>query len=178
MKKLIYACIGIFLLASCSSVRVATDYDPNTDFNQYQSYAFYKPGIDAAEISDLDKKRILRAIENELSIRGFTKSSTPDFLVNITTEATERVDVYNNWGWNAGFGWGWGWGWGPGFYGNNVSTRTEGTLYIDFLDEKKKELFWQGIGTAPLRSGPEAKTERINEIVKKILERFPPGEQR
>ena len=44
------------LVTSCSSVRVASDYDREVNFNQYESYAFFKPGIDKAEISDLDKK--------------------------------------------------------------------------------------------------------------------------
>ncbi|MEL6989789.1 MAG: DUF4136 domain-containing protein, partial [Bacteroidota bacterium] len=53
---------AILLLASCSTVRVSSDYDQDVNFNEYNTYAFYKPGIDKAEISDLDKKRILRAI--------------------------------------------------------------------------------------------------------------------
>ncbi len=50
-------------VASCGSISVATDYDKATDFSNYKSYAFYKTGIDKVELSDLDKKRILRAID-------------------------------------------------------------------------------------------------------------------
>ena len=52
-------------LTSCSSVRVAADYDKETSFDDYKTFAFFKPGIDKAEISDLDKRRILRDIEQE-----------------------------------------------------------------------------------------------------------------
>ena len=46
------------------------------------------------------KDRILRAIEKELTSKGFTKSTEPDMLVSIFTKANQRVDVYNNaWGW-------------------------------------------------------------------------------
>ena len=51
----------LFLVASCSSVRVTSDYDTSTDFSQYKTFAFYKKGIDKVEISDLDKRRILKA---------------------------------------------------------------------------------------------------------------------
>ena len=51
------------MLASCASVSVASDYDKEVDFNNYKTFAFYKTGIDKAEISDLDKRSILRAIE-------------------------------------------------------------------------------------------------------------------
>ena len=53
----------LFVFTSCATVRVASDYDKEANFNSYNSFAFYKPGIDKAKISDLDKKRILRAIE-------------------------------------------------------------------------------------------------------------------
>ena len=184
----------LFLLASCSTVRVTSDYDQSINFNEYQTYAFYKPGIDKAEISDLDKKRILRAIETEMNAKGFTKSETPAVLVSIFTKAKERVDVYQNnygfaggWGWGGGF-WGgrgfyggpfWGgpWGgWGAGFNNNLVSTTTEGTLYIDLIDTNKNQLIWQGQGTAPLVSGDvERREARINEIVKEIMMVYPPN---
>ena len=73
----------IFFIASCSSIRVTTDYDTTADFSKYKTFAFYKKGIDKAEISDLDKRRILKAIESEMLAKGFTKSDEPDLLVNI-----------------------------------------------------------------------------------------------
>ncbi|MGB3773672.1 MAG: DUF4136 domain-containing protein [Leeuwenhoekiella sp.] len=170
------------ILASCSSVRVATDYDQSADFNDYKTFAFFKPGIDEAEISDLDKKRILRAIESELTSKGFTKSEDPSLLVSIFTTAQQRVDVYNNMGWGwGGFGpWGWGgfgpWGFGGygGMYGNNVSRTVEGTLYIDLIDARKKELVWQGQGTGYLAADVNKKQARINEIVNEIMMEYPP----
>ena len=159
--------------ASCSSVRVATDYDRKADFNTYNSLAFYKPGIDKAEINDLDKKRILRAIDAELSAKGLNKNQSPDLLVSIFTKERERVDVYNN---NFGSGWGWRpWYYG-GYYGNTVSRSTEGSLYIDFIDAKTNELVWQGIGSARLITSGDIndKEERIQEIVTEILAEYPP----
>lgn len=163
----------LFVFASCSSVRVATDYDRKANFDSYMSYAFYKPGIDSAEISDLDKKRILRAIDAELSARGMAKSEQPDILVSIFTKERERVDVYNN---NFGFGWGWNpWFYGGGF-GNTVSRSTEGSLYIDLIDAKTNELVWQGIGSSRLVTGSDidARDERIREIVAEIIAEYPP----
>lgn len=182
MKKLLkFIPILVFalVLTSCSSVRVAADYDREANFDQYKTFAFFKPGIDKAEISDLDKRRILRAIETELLAKGYTKSDDPDMLVSMFTKSTQRVDVYNNaWGWG-GWGWGgyggWGWGWGPGWGGNQVSTSTEGMLYIDIIDNAKKELIWQGSGTGYLvTKNVEKKEARIKEFVQKTLMQFPP----
>jgi hypothetical protein len=166
----------LFVFASCSSVRVNSDYDKNVDFNQYKTYAYLKSGVDKVEISDLDKRRILKAIDEQLLAKGFAKSETPDLLVNIFTKEREQVDVNQ---FNAGFGYGWGFGWNPFFYGGtntSVSRYTEGTLYIDLIDAKKKELIWQGEGEGEgtLTKDTNRKDEVIKEFVSKILSQYPP----
>lgn len=164
------------VLGSCNSVRVATDYDREVNFNQYQTYAFFKPGIDQAEISDLDKKRILRAIEAEMQAKGFTKSDDPDLLVSIFTKTRENINIYNN---NMAFGYGWGWNpwfWGPNY--QSINREKEGTLYIDLIDAEEKELVWQGMGTGALARKVDRKQERINKIVSEILEKYPPATSR
>lgn len=168
------------IMASCSSIRVASDYDDNADFAQYKTYGFFDKGIEKAKISDLDKKRILRAIDVEFQKKGFTKSENPSVLVNIFTEANKEVNV-SQWGGGYGMGWGYGWGWGPGFWGGNytsVSTSTEGTLYIDLIDATKKELVWQGVGTGVLTLDRNKKQERINEFVAEIMKQFPPQQKK
>lgn len=165
----------VIVFSSCNSVKVVTDYDTKVDFNKYKTFAFYKTGIDKAAISDLDKKRILNAIESELLLLGFTKSTNPDMLVSIFTKSREKVNVNQN----NNLGYGFGWGWNPWMWnGNNninVSQYTEGTLFIDFIDKNKKKLVWQGVGTGALKvQNREKKEERIKEFVKEIVSKFPP----
>lgn len=169
--KFLIPVAALLLVSSCVSVSVVADYDKQANFTEYKSFAFYKPGIDKAEISDLDKKRILRAIEAEMTNKGFVKSDSPDLLVSIFTKEKERVDVYNNY---YGMGWYWNpWWWGPN-YGNSVTTRTEGSLYIDLIDANKKELVWQGKGSGYLTKNVAKKDERIYEFVSEILKKYPP----
>lgn len=169
MSKLLFLPIIALVITSCSSVRVTTDYDTKADFNQYKTFAFYKTGIDKAAISDLDKKRIMRAIETELLAKGMTKSTSPDVLVSLFTKSRERINIDDNS--HGGFFY-------PRYYGNSqilVSQRTEGTLFIDMLDAKRKELIWQGIGTGTLRVKEVSKKEaRIKEFVKEIMAKYPP----
>jgi len=177
MKRKILRILSLLILVvtlvSCSSVRVIADYDKQVNFEEFKSFAFYRPGIDKAEISDLDKRRILKAIENELIIKGFVKSGNPDLLVSIITSSREKIDVYNN-----VYGAGWGWGWNPYFYGNynSVSTSTEGVLYIDLIDAKSKQLVWQGqgVGYLSVSNNIDKKEARIREFVKAIMEKYPP----
>ena len=81
--------ILITLLTGCSSISVFTDHDSGVDFSKYNSYAYFKPGIDKAEISDLDKRRILKAIDNQMSNKSMMKSDDPDLLVIINTSAKQ-----------------------------------------------------------------------------------------
>lgn len=175
--------LSAVLFTSCRSVDVVADYDRQVNFDSYKSYAFYKTGIDQVQVSDLDKRRILKAIEYEMSQRGFQKSKDPDILVSIFTDEKERVNVYQNypWGWGWG-GWGpyWGgyWGgyWGPGYWGPAVSSYTEGALYIDLIDAESKQLVWQGKGVGSLSryKDVEKKERRIREFVYEIMRKYPP----
>lgn len=173
MKKFVSLSIIVFMLTACSSINVNSDYDKQVDFTAYKTYAFHKTGIDKAEISDLDKKRILRSIDETMTAKGFTKSETPDLLIAFFTKEREEVNVNQ---FNAGWGYGWGWGWNPYLWGGNtsVSRHTEGTLYIDIIDAKKKELIWQGEGEGVLTKNTDKKDENIKEFVTKILEQYPP----
>lgn len=181
IKILAIPMLMVLFLSSCTSVQVLSDYDKEANFNEYKSYAFYKTGIDKVQISDLDKKRILRAIEAEMAKRGFVKSENPDLLVSIFTKEKEQVDIYNNyWGGYGYYGWGWSpYYYGPGYGGGSyASTRTEGSLYIDLIDASSKELVWQGKGVGNLGNikNIEKKEERIREFVSEILMQYPPNQ--
>lgn len=174
MKKLLIAVLAVSAFSSCASIDVATDYDKEVNFDKFETYAFFKPGIDQAEISDLDKKRILRAIDYELSQKGMTKSEQPDLLVSIFTKTKEEVNIYQN---NFGYGWGWSpYFWGGG--GNMQSyTSIKGTLFVDLIDADRNELVWQGLGTGVLTQKIEKKEEKIKKIVNEILQKFPPDRE-
>lgn len=187
IKNLLLVSLVLLVVTSCVSIRVTTDFDTQKEFDGYQTYAFYKTGIDKAQISDLDKKRILKAIEAEMSAKGFTVSEKPDVLVSIFTKERSEVDIYNNMNMNMGWGFGWGMGWNPwmgnpwmwnnGGFRNSVSTRTEGVLYIDLIDGNTNELVWQGrgIGTLKQTSNIAKKEAQIKEFVAQILQNYPPS---
>ena len=170
MKKFI-ALLGISLLASCSSVFVLTDHDSSVDFSQYKSFAYYKSQIDEVDLSDLDKRRILKALDTTLQAKGLIKSEVPDLLVSFETKAKQKVYVnnFNTWGW----GWGWNpWFWGPNY--SNVSSQTEGTLYINLIDAQSKQLVWQGKGRGNISEYTKERDKRIAYFVGEIVSMYPP----
>ena len=168
--KNIYLLLLTITIVGCSSISVFTDHDSGVDFTKYNSFAYFKPGIDKVEISDLDKRRILKAIDLQLAEKSMLKSDMPDLLVSINTTAKEKIYVNTNYG-----AWGWGcnpWIWSPNQ--NTVSSRTEGVLYIEIIDAKTKQLVWQGKGKGGISEYSKNRDERIGIFVAEILKKFPP----
>jgi len=170
------AILFLFLATSCTSIKATSDYDTKTDFSKFKTFAFYKKGIAKVDLSNLDKKRILHAIENELQAKGLTKSTHPDILVNIFTKSKEKIDHYDN----SNSGWGY---YSYRRYGpineptyNSVSTSVVGTLFIDIIDVSKKDLAWQGAGIGFLNyvDCKEKKNKLFKEFVSEILKKYPP----
>jgi len=161
--------------SSCNSIRVYSDFDSEIDFSNYQSFAFYKTGIDKVEISDIDKKRILKSIEKNLIQKGMTISESPDLLVNISTKSSENIYIDNSY-YSPYYS-----GWYPYYYGRNYRrvshTTSEGVLYIDIIDTKSKQLVWQGKGIGFLSSNRMNRDELVEGYVNKILSVYPPQEE-
>ena len=166
-KIVFISALLIVFTTSCSTIRVTTDYETQTDFTRFKTFAFYKSGIDKAPISDIDKRRIIRAISQELEAKGMVKSETPDVLVSIFTKANKQVTIHEN-------------PWRPFYYSpfhrTQITKHTEGTLFIDIIEKEKKKLIWQGIGKGALTqsSTPEKREAMIKKFVRKILEEYPP----
>lgn len=177
LVPLVTALLLIIFTSACSSIRVFTDYDTEANFSQYRTYAFYRPTIDKAEISDLDKRRILRSIEASMNAKGYILSENADLLISIATDEESRVEI-NNQAWGMGWGWGWGfnpWMWGPAMNNQTVSTYDRGVLLIDILDAQRKQLIWQGKGSGILTNvtNPEGRQRLIDRYVSAILTKYP-----
>lgn len=185
--KFLPAVILSLFIASCSSISVSSDYESNVNYSSFKTYAFHEQGIKNSKINDIDKRRILNAIENQLNAKGLSLSNTPDLLVNFFTKENTELNVYT---YNNNYGWGWGapgfpgyygaWGytgpWGPSISNTSVSTSQEGTLYIDIIDAKNKQLIWQGVGKGTIdpTSNTEKREQKIQEFVSQILAQYPP----
>ena len=91
MKKLyLYYLTVSFIISSCSSIRVVADYDRSVNFSSFNSFGFFEEGISKVKISDLDKRRILNAIENELISKGLKKSDL-DQTIGIHPSSAEEI---------------------------------------------------------------------------------------
>ena len=173
MKYIGYYLIALcFIFVGCSSANVSTDYDRTANFNAYKTYSFHQKGLEKLELNDLDKNRIVSAIDQNLASKGFTKVQTGgDLVVNVLASSTKEVRVDNDY-------YGYGYGYWRGYYGGapstSISSYTAGKLVIDLIDDKKNVLVWQGIASDLNVSDVSSKAEKIPAVVTKVLQNFPP----
>lgn len=168
---MLIAFAAIISLSACSSLRTAFDYDKQADFSRYKTFAFYKEGMDQLKVNDIDKKRFIQAVVNDLQSKQLTKSTeNPDLLVNIIITGKDRMSITDDYPY--GYGW-----WYP-MPSMTVRQYTESTIYIDLIDREKNQLVWQGKGTDEFNASESDRDTRIQETVTKILAQYPYGERR
>ena len=173
MKKIILsALVALLVFAACSSIDVSYDYDKEANFTSYKTYG-YTPEALALGIGDLNRDRLLKAIDAEMTSRGFTKSDSPDALVDLIVKAQERTQATAT---NTGGYYGrYGWGGGMSTTTINYDQYVDGTLFVNFIDKSTEKMVWQGRATKTLdeSASPEKKETNIKNAVKMIFAKFP-----
>ena len=182
MRNLIssFILLVVFLLASCSPVKVITDQDKTADFSSYKTYNFlgWQNNSDKI-INELDKKRIHDAFINEFEDRGMVLvESDGDMAVSLfivvdektstsahTEYYTARYSGYHPYrrGWNQG-------------YATTTFTQNdymEGTLVLDVFDGKSKDQIWQGVARSTINENPGSREKGIPKKIAVLMKKFP-----
>lgn len=171
--KYFFIAFALVFLASCGVVQVSSDYDKTANFTTYKTYAFHEKGFDKLPLNDLDKRRIIDALDKDLAAKGFQKvNENPDLIINILASSKEQINIDNSY-----YGYGGWYNWGPYWGGpaSRVSQYTSGTIIVDVIDFNKNILVFQSVGSGLNVSNISAKSERIPQAVSEIMKNFPPG---
>jgi len=158
-------------------------YNPGVDFSRYQRFAFSErpeerlegePGSSAG--NPFLEAEIQRAIRSELLDRGFLPApeDEADFLVSTHVGSRSKTwyslgsvrysDDYDTWFSQ----------WSMRGAVIRMHSFRDGTLVIDFVDVRKKELSWHGWTTRPIPPAVDAKA-LIRQLVAEVLDQFPPN---
>ncbi len=175
MRKILIAAFLLVILTSCASIKVTSDFDKTVNFADYKTYKFTEDAL-ALPVDDINRSRIISAVETELGKKGFTKSENPDVLIDLKlTAQTKQTATANT---SGGYGYGYRYGWGGGFSTTtiNYDSYQEGTLFVDMIDLKKLQLVWQGrgVGTLDPDASQKKREDNINYAVKSIFYKYPP----
>ncbi len=183
MKKLLLIIFIGVLFASCSSVKIKSDYDKTIDFSQYKTLEYYGWAQDSDKILNrFDKERIEEAAGSEFKKRGMEfVESGGDLVVALfivtqdKTQVTATTTGYGGYGGRYGYGPGWGYG---GGMASSTTTYNEydytvGTLAISVYDAKEEHLIWEGIAEGTINDNPQKREKSIPTTIAKIMATYP-----
>jgi hypothetical protein len=143
---------SVLLLNACvTTPEIRVNVDENADFSNYHTYGFVEPlGTDKAGYTTLVTKYLRDAVRRELEKRGYVFSSDPDLLVNFFARLENRTFISS--------------APTPVYYGGYYDYRygvyaaypqyvyrptsynyKEGTVNVDLVDAKKKQMVWEGV---------------------------------
>jgi len=164
-------------LAACSSMKVQTEYDRNADFKataaMHGSSSSLVRSSRRRPATPGSGKRFSRVIDQALASKGLTRvtpDQSPELLVAVHGWAINRIDVQS---------YGYNYAATPyGFYPTMATPAMEvrqyrdGTLIIDLVDARSKQMVWRGTATDTFSPGMEA--QKVAEAVSKTLAEYPP----
>ena len=178
-RTLVLAAAVALIPALAMAQKTTYDFDKSATFAQYKTYQFEKGTPAGQELMD---KRIVEAIKGQLAARGFHETtSNPDVFVlyHVALDKQQDISAYSTGPMYGGYGYGWGGGWGTTTTDVRVRDIVVGSLAIDMVDAKKKQMVWRGLGTKEIDTGakPEKRDKNINKAVEKIMKNYPPKTQ-
>ena len=171
MRKICYF-LMVALLFSCNAVKVNYDYDKEIDFSAYTTYNYY-PDMQTG-LSELDTKRLLDAVDAEMTAKGIKLTEEPDFFINIESSSSQRPQ--NN---SVGVGL----GGGGRSVGGGLSVgipvggpKLQRQIQFDFVDNEKDKLFWQAESQSSFKENlsPQEREEKLKALTVKVFAKYPP----
>lgn len=175
--KIVFLMIfSAFVLNSCvSSLAVVTDYDKDADFASFKTYYWTDDfqhenatGNEPLFYNTLMKKRMKESIDQEMQGRGYVLDAVnPDLLLDarIIVDQTNTTTMYPSY---QPFFW--------GFYPNSTyqtsTQRKEGSLVIEMIDKKAKQLVWQGYSEDAVDPQAKDKEQEVRDAVTKIFSKY------
>ena len=168
--------------AGCTAahVGVTNDFDHAVNFRAYKTWAWYPrqqsdtQGGPAKGYESFVDQRIRAAVAADLGTKGLTEAAqgqAPDVFVAYSARVENKQEISPYYGgYPYGYGYGYG-GFGRGYGG--VTQYKAGTVIIDIVDARRKELAWRGTGQAQLNQS-NITQEEATRIVTGILGTYPP----
>jgi hypothetical protein len=165
------ACLAL-LGAITFADNVTYDFDRSADFSRFRTFAWVR-GNDAPD--ELSHRRIVRAVDAQLMSRGFARvetTSSADVLVAYHASFNRDLQI-------SGFSSGWGaYRFGGDRSGSaRVQEVVVGTLAVDIMDARTRNLVWRGMATKEVDVDADAgkRDKNINKALEKIFKHYPPA---
>lgn len=168
----------VVFVAGCSSMSVHHDVDKSADFSVYKTFRFTdSAGVDTgADADQTDSKDSpmghAESTTRELLVEKGLKfdPDNPDLLVTFHSGEENKIDV-------DGFGYSYSGeysGWQDA--GIGIYPYKEGTLVVDLVDARTKNLVWRGSAQGVMYTGTKGQRNKlITKALNEMFEKYPPS---
>jgi hypothetical protein len=182
MKKPMMAVGVCSLLVATGALAqtVKVNWQIDAPFADYRTYAWKESDNEGGPFYQQWTAKDVDTVLSEKGLRRLAEGENPDLYVYyhlITQEVIDSTTTDDGFGWGAGRWGGWG-GWGGPDSQTEARPRTIGTLAVDLIDVKKKEMVWRGQATVDMVANTQKGDEKqIQESVEKMFKQYPPKEK-
>jgi len=174
---------GLVLLLSAvpATGKLAVDFNPNLDFSKFKTFAFIG-GVEQLARMQLNpdqlNNRIHRAVTRELTakeLREVKPEEDPDLVVRYWVNSQKSVDVAGSANWGV-YGSYYGYHWGFIYNSMDTYTNHQGTLGIELIDEKARDLAWRLFAHVRIiQTDPDKIWKTADSNIKNAFKRYPPS---
>jgi hypothetical protein len=202
MRRLIFGLLVIYFIASLSACTSYDYYVAGlnrTNLSKYRTFAWMPAGHnnDKANTNMAADAKIKDAATSSLVNKGLTLSQRdPDLIVSYSSVVGTgtRTYYYPMYGGYPGYGFGYGgfgyggWGGWGGYYrpyyyaygapfmyggmGISQDHYKEGTLIIDLIDRRSKQIVWRGFGVGEVHRNHQKDIDALPEVVAGVLDQL------
>jgi hypothetical protein len=166
MKTLLLSlAAALTLVAGCSPMTVNANVSPTANLSKYKTFSWLTSPYQQGQPQSLGEQQVHAALVRDLAQKGMVEApagTPPDFLIAIHKVKEQKLDVST-----VGYGY-WGWGGFP-----DVTTYTQGTLIVDFVDPQTNKVFWRGTASAVLDHPENPNVKMLDKAVSKLVNQYP-----
>lgn len=164
--------------ASSPATHVSTTVAPDAQFGRYRTFTIMTPrprnpnpaAADDPMVENSITNRALRDdLRRALEARGYTPGGPDaDFSVAYYAAARQTLDVQNV---------DYGYPFRPWWFGAReqqvVTPITQGTVVVDVIDQRTKQLVWRGTGRAEVSDDQAKYTAQLERAVNDVVQKLP-----
>lgn len=174
MLRSLLAGLAAALMAGCAGIVTGAHYLPTTSFADYESFAWgprdeLPTGDARLDNNPFFDAQVRSAVEAELGIRGLRPAEGAQLQVHYHASVERVIDVYTV-DRASGFT-------SPGGARDTaLYAYDQGTLVVDLVDVRTREVVWRGWARASLEGvmdDTRRMRARVEESVRKMFERYP-----
>jgi hypothetical protein len=178
------AAVVLSLAACASAPQVHTAVSPDGGLARLRTFSILpaprhlgggKASSDPMRVNSGSNRALRDALLQGFARRRYVVAdSSPDFAVAYYATTTDKLDIMR---WDYGYAWWprWWRGWGlRGPVGPTEATEyAAGTVVVDVIDGRTRELLWRGKGLARVSDDEQAYELDLQKTVTAIIARFP-----